>query len=78
MHKCVWNKLNDRTLSTMRIITGQTYAVIFSTLFLQMNATHHYLINGIYNATADIGTKIDAYESRDDAFTWQARNAKQL
>lgn len=31
---------------------------------------------GFYNATADIGTKIDAYESRDDAFTWQARNAK--
>lgn len=31
---------------------------------------------GFYNATADIGTKSDAYESRDDAFTWQARNAK--
>lgn len=31
---------------------------------------------GFYNATADIGTKIDAYESRDDALTWQARNAK--
>lgn len=42
-----------------------------------MNATHHYLINGFYNATADIGTKVDAYESRDDAFTWQRRNAKQ-
>lgn len=47
MHKYVWNKLNDWTLSTMHIITGQTYVVIFSTLFLQMNATHHYLINGI-------------------------------
>lgn len=42
-----------------------------------MNATHHYLINGFYNATTDIGTKVDVYDSRDDAFTWQIRNAKQ-